>query len=117
MFSDTVWSTLIQFVLGPGLLAIIGFLLKKRIDSVANSVKATKYEITNLHPTHLRTDLDAKFSLVLARIDTVTDSIGYGNQKLDEHVEKYTQDSSRIYKTLADHERRIGLPRKVATKK
>ncbi len=61
-----VLSSVIQFVVGPVLLLVLGYVLdrrnKRRVDSVKN-------EITNEHKDHLRDDLDSKFALVFAKLD------------------------------------------------
>ena len=111
--SEQVWTVLIQFVLGPVAVLVVGWILNKEI-------KKTKQEITNSHPQHLRDDLDAKFALVFAKLDTSANIAKNVDNKLDDHIETYTRDSRTVFNTLADHENRLtgqaGKLRRVAKK-
>ena len=98
--TEQMWTVLVQFVVGPIAVLIVGWVLNREI-------KKTKQEITNSHPKHLRDDLDAKFELVFAKLDSNKDVIENVDNKLDEHVEIYTKNSSTIFSTLADHEQRL----------
>jgi hypothetical protein len=98
--SEQFWTVLIQFVVGPIAVLVVGWFLNREI-------KKTKQEITNSHPQHLRDDLDAKFQLVFAKLDTNADLIGNVDEKLDDHVDTYKRDSHTVYSTLADHEQRL----------
>jgi hypothetical protein len=111
--SEQVWTILIQFVIGPVAVLVVGWILNKEI-------KKTKQEITNSHPQHLRDDLDAKFALVFAKLDTSASLVANVDDKLDDHIETYKRDSSTVFGTLADHESRLtgqaGKLRRVAKK-
>lgn len=98
--TEQVWTVVIQFVVGPIAVLVVGWFLNREI-------KKTKQEITNSHPQHLRDDLDAKFLLVFAKLDTNADLIGNVDDKLDTHITDYKKDSTRVYKTLAEHEQRL----------
>lgn len=98
--TEQVWTVLIQFVLGPIAVLVVGWILNREI-------KKTKQEITNSHPQHLRDDLDAKFALVFAKLDTNANIAATVDEKLDEHIATYKRDSSTVFGTLADHEQRL----------
>lgn len=98
--TEQVWTVVIQFVVGPIAVLVVGWFLNREI-------KKTKQEITNSHPQHLRDDLDSKFQLVFAKLDTSADLIGSLDDKLDEHIVDYKLNSARVYKTLAEHEQRL----------
>lgn len=98
--TEQVWTVLIQFVVGPVAVLVVGWFLNREI-------KKTKQEITNSHPQHLRDDLDSKFQLVFAKLDTNADMIGNVEDKLDDHISDYKSNSATVYKTLADHEQRL----------
>lgn len=98
--TEQVWTVLIQFVLGPIAVLVVGWILNREI-------KKTKQEITNSHPQHLRDDLDAKFALVFAKLDTNADIATAVDEKLDDHISTYKRDSSTVFGTLADHEQRL----------
>lgn len=93
---DTFWSVVIQFLVGPLAVLIVGFFLNRKIND-------TKQTITNSHPVHLRDDLDGKFSLVFARQDTLIDMVHTVDKKLD----KQGAEIDQLYATAADHERRL----------
>lgn len=65
MDSSTINSS-IQWVVGPLLLLVVGWLLdmrsKKRIERV-------QYTLSNDHPKPFREDLDSKFSLLNSKMD------------------------------------------------
>lgn len=111
--SEQVWTVLIQFVLGPIAVLVVGWFLNREI-------KKTKQEITNSHPQHLRDDLDAKFALVFAKLDTNAKIAQNVDEKLDDHITTYKRDSNTVFGTLADHESRLtgqaGKLRRVAKK-
>lgn len=98
--TESMWTVLIQFVVGPVAVLVVGWFLNKEI-------KKTKQEITNSHPQHLRDDLDGKFQLVFAKLDTNADLIGNVDDKLDTHIAEYKSSGATVYKTLADHEQRL----------
>ena len=98
--SEQFWTVLVQFVLGPIAVLVVGWFLNKEI-------KKTKQEITNSHPQHLRDDLDAKFALVFAKLDTNSSMIKNVDDKLDDHIDTYKTNSSTVFGTLADHEQRL----------
>lgn len=98
--TEQVLTVLIQFVLGPIAVLVVGWFLNKEI-------KKTKQEITNSHPQHLRDDLDAKFALVFAKLDTNSSMIKNVDDKLDDHIDTYKNNSSTVFGTLADHEQRL----------
>lgn len=98
--SEQVWTVLIQFLVGPVAVLVVGAVLNREI-------KRTKQEITNSHPQHLRDDLDAKFQLVFAKLDTSASLVKDVDDKLDEHIDTYKRDSSTVFSTLADHETRL----------
>lgn len=98
--TEQVWTVLIQFVVGPVAVLIVGWFLNREI-------KKTKQEITNSHPQHLRDDLDGKFQLVFAKLDTNADLISNVEDKLDTHVQDYKANGATVYRTLADHEQRL----------
>lgn len=98
--SEQVWTVLIQFLVGPVAVLVVGAVLNREI-------KRTKQEITNSHPQHLRDDLDAKFQLVFAKLDTSASLVKDVDDKLDEHIDTYKRDSSTVFSTLADHEQRL----------
>jgi uncharacterized membrane-anchored protein YhcB (DUF1043 family) len=98
--SEQFWTILIQFVIGPIAVLVVGWFLNREI-------KKTKQEITNSHPQHLRDDLDAKFALVFAKLDTSANLVATVDEKLDDHIETYKRDSSTVFGTLADHENRL----------
>lgn len=111
--TEQVLTVLIQFVLGPIAVLVVGWILNREI-------KKTKQEITNSHPQHLRDDLDAKFALMFAKLDTNANLISNVDEKLDDHIVTYKRDSSVVFNTLADHESRLtgqaGKLRRVAKK-
>jgi len=111
--SEQFWTILIQFVIGPIAVLVVGWFLNREI-------KKTKQEITNSHPQHLRDDLDAKFALVFAKLDTNASIASTVDEKLDDHIATYKRDSSTVFGTLADHEHRLtgqaGKLRRVAKK-
>ena len=96
MLSEAAWLSILQFIVSPLILLIVGAVLNRRI-------KETKKEITNSHPMHLRDDLDKKFKLVFARQDTIVNELKQLDQKLDERHDDITQ----LYDTVADHEKRL----------
>lgn len=98
--SEQFWTVLIQFLVGPVAVVVVGAILNREI-------KKTKQEITNSHPQHLRDDLDAKFSLVFAKLDTNANIIQNVDDKLDDHIQDYKSNSHTVYTTLADHEQRL----------
>jgi len=98
--TEQVWTVVIQFVVGPIAVLVVGWFLNREI-------KKTKQEITNSHPQHLRDDLDAKFELVFAKLDTNADLIGNVDDKIDTHIADYKRNGATVYKTLADHEQRL----------
>lgn len=98
--SEQVITVLIQFVLGPIAVLVVGWFLNREI-------KKTKQEITNSHPQHLRDDLDAKFALVFAKLDTNANIAQNVDEKLDDHINTYKRDSQTVFGTLADHESRL----------
>lgn len=98
--SEQVITVLIQFVLGPIAVLVAGWFLNREI-------KKTKQEITNSHPQHLRDDLDAKFALVFAKLDTNANIAQNVDEKLDDHINTYKRDSQTVFGTLADHESRL----------
>lgn len=111
--SEQFWTITIQFVIGPIAVLVVGWFLNREI-------KKTKQEITNSHPQHLRDDLDAKFALVFAKLDTSANLVANVDDKLDDHIATYKRDSSTVFGTLADHESRLtgqaGKLRRVAKK-
>lgn len=111
--TEQVLTVLIQFVLGPIAVLVVGWILNREI-------KKTKQEITNSHPQHLRDDLDAKFALMFAKLDTNANLVSNVDEKLDDHIVTYKRDSSVVFSTLADHESRLtgqaGKLRRVAKK-
>lgn len=96
MVTESVWISLIQWLLGPVVLLIVGAFLNRRI-------KETRQEITNSHPTHLRDDLDGKFQLVFAKLDTALTE----QQNIDKKLDAMASDQGLVFKTLADHEQRL----------
>lgn len=98
--TEQVWTVLIQFVVGPVAVLIVGWILNREI-------KKTKQEITNSHPQHLRDDLDAKFALVFAKLDTNANIATIVDEKLDDHIQDYRENSITVFNTLADHENRL----------
>ena len=96
MVTESVWISLIKWLLGPVVLLIVGAFLNRKI-------KETKQEITNSHPTHLRDDLDGKFQLVFAKLDTALAE----QKNMDAKIDKVSVDHDTIFKTLADHEQRL----------
>lgn len=94
--TETFWISLIQFLISPAILLIVGAFLNRKI-------KETKQEITNSHPMHLRDDLDGKFKLVLARQDTIINELKGVDKKLD----LQRDDIDQLFQTAADHEKRL----------
>lgn len=118
--TESMWTVLIQFVVGPVAVALVGWFLSRKLKSTNESIEKTKKEITNSHPQHLRDDLDSKFKLVFAKLDTNANLISNMDTKLDDHISQYTSDSSTVFNTLADHENRLtgqaGKLRRVANR-
>lgn len=107
--TESVWVTLIQFLLSPIILLVLGSILNRRI-------KETKQEITNSHPIHLRDDLDNKFKLVFARQDSMLDRLVDMDDKLSGHMESASDEHRLIHGILADHESRLtGQAKKIRT--
>lgn len=94
--SEAFWIGLIQFLISPIILLIVGFVLNRKI-------KETKKEITNSHPVHLREDLDGKFKLVFAKFDTLIAE----HKNLDKKIDAHNTDIDTVFDTLADHEKRL----------
>lgn len=94
--TESVWLAIIQWTVSPLLLLIVGWFLNRRI-------KETKQEITNSHPTHLRDDLDGKFQLVFAKLDTALTE----QKNIDKKLDAMVSDQGLVFKTLADHEQRL----------
>lgn len=111
--SEPVWSAVVQFVIGPSFVIIVGAILSR---TLSKKIKNVREEITNSHPVHLRDDLDNKFKLVNAKIDTIIDE----QQELDKKMDAQLDDVSELYKTVADHEKRLtgqaGKLRRIASK-
>lgn len=119
--TESMWTVTIQFVLGPVAVLVVGWILNRKLKNTNERIEKTKKEITNSHPQHLRDDLDAKFKLVFAKLDTNASMIGSIDTKLDDHIIKYKEDASTVFTTLADHEGRLtgqaGKLRRVAKSK
>ena len=98
--TEQVWTVLIQFVVGPVAVLVVGWFLNREI-------KKTKQEITNSHPQHLRDDLDAKFALVFAKLNTNNNMMENIDHKIDDHIKDYRDNSITVFNTLADHENRL----------
>jgi len=96
MITESVLVATIQWLIGPVAVLILGACLNK-------SIKKTRKEITNSHPVHLRDDLDGKFKLVFAKLDTLRQEQQEIDRKLDTHAEEHDQ----IFNDLADHETRL----------
>jgi len=96
MITESVLVATIQWLIGPVAVLILGAFLNK-------SIKKTRKEITNSHPVHLRDDLDGKFKLVFAKLDTLRQEQQEIDRKLDTHAEEHDQ----IFNDLADHETRL----------
>ncbi len=94
--TEQVWISIIQWTVSPLLLLIVGAFLNRKI-------KETRQEITNSHPTHLRDDLDGKFQLVFAKLDTALTE----QQNIDKKLDAMANDHGLVFKTLADHEQRL----------
>lgn len=111
--SEPVWTALLQFVVGPVFVIIVGAFLNKTLSKKISNVRQ---EITNSHPMHLREDLDNKFKLVNAKIDTLIEE----QKEIDRKLNNQRDDLSEVFKTLADHEKRLtgqaGKLRRVANK-
>lgn len=107
--SEDIWVAVVQWLVGPLSLLVVGWFLNRKIQE-------TKKEITNSHPKHLRDDLDSKFQLVFAKLDTLTMEQENIDRKLDQHA----RDVAVIFNSLADHENRLtgqaGKLRRVAAK-
>jgi hypothetical protein len=108
--SEEVWIAVVQWLVGPLTLLIVGWFLNRKIQE-------TRKEITNSHPKHLRDDLDSKFELVFAKLDTLTSE----QENMDRKFDKHAKDMSVVYSSLADHESRLtgqaGKLRRVSAKK
>lgn len=59
----------VQFILGPLLILVVGWLLDRRAKHRTTRVE---YELKNRHEVNIRDDLDSKFKLVFAKIGHVT---------------------------------------------
>jgi hypothetical protein len=94
--TEQVWISIIQWTVSPLLLLIVGAFLNRKI-------KETRQEITNSHPTHLRDDLDGKFQLVFAKLDTALAE----QKNIDKKIDSMSEDQALVFKTLADHEQRL----------
>lgn len=57
-----LWIAVIQFVVGPVLLLVVGRMLKRRVDRVEE-------QLTNSHDTNIRDEITSKFDLVFAKIN------------------------------------------------
>lgn len=87
---------ILQWVVSPLILLIVGWVLNRKINE-------TKREITNSHPQHLRDDLDAKFKLVYAKLDTITSE----QKEFDSKLVRHSEDVALIFDELAEHEKRL----------
>jgi septal ring factor EnvC (AmiA/AmiB activator) len=96
MLSESVWIAIIQWCVGPVAVIILGAFLNK-------SIKKTRSEITNSHSVHLRDDLDGKFKLVFAKLDTLRQE----QQEIDKKLDAHAEDHNQIFGELADHEARL----------
>lgn len=85
-----------QWLVSPLILLIVGWFLNRKIQE-------TKKEITNSHPQHLRDDLDAKFKLVYAKLDTVMSE----QKEFDSKLTRHSEDVAIIFDELAEHEARL----------
>lgn len=107
--SEEVWIAVVQWLVGPLTLLIVGWFLNRKIQE-------TRKEITNSHPKHLRDDLDSKFELVFAKLDTLATE----QESMDRKLDKHAKDVTVIFSSLADHENRLtgqaGKLRRVASK-
>ena len=87
---------ILQWIVSPLILVIVGWFLNRKINE-------TKREITNSHPQHLRDDLDGKFKLVYAKLDTIAQEQVEMDSKISDHAWEHDE----IFSTLADHEKRL----------
>jgi hypothetical protein len=110
MTVESWWVSLLQWLISPLILLIVGWFLNRKIQE-------TKKEITNSHPQHLRDDLDAKFKLVFAKLDTIASE----QKEFDSKLSKLTENDALIFDELAQHEARLtgqaGKLRRVANGK
>ena len=110
MTVESWWVSLLQWLISPLILLVVGWFLNRRIQE-------TKKEITNSHPQHLRDDLDAKFKLVFAKLDTISSE----QKEFDGKLIKHAEDVALIFDELAQHEARLtgqaGKLRRVANGK
>lgn len=88
--------SLLQWLVSPLILLVVGWFLNRKIQE-------TKKEITNSHPQHLRDDLDAKFKLVFAKLDTIASE----QQEFDGKLVRHAEDVAIIFDELAEHEARL----------
>lgn len=96
MISESVLVAIIQWCIGPIAVIILGAFLNK-------SIKKTRNEITNSHSVHLRDDLDGKFKLVFAKLDTLRQE----QQEIDRKIDNHAVEHDQIFSDLADHEIRL----------
>lgn len=108
--TEDVWVAIVQWLVGPLSLLVVGWFLNRKIQE-------TRKEITNSHPKHLRDDLDSKFELVFAKLDT----LAIEQERIDTKFDKHAKDMSVVFSSLADHESRLtgqaGKLRRITPKK
>jgi glutathionyl-hydroquinone reductase len=96
MTVESVLLGILQWLISPLILLLVGWFLNRKINE-------TKKEITNSHPQHLRDDLDSKFKLVFAKLDTIVSE----QRELDTKHSKHAEDVALIFDELAQHEARL----------
>lgn len=86
--STEIISNLIQFVIGPGLVAVLGGLMVKINDRVKKAEKAATVaadQVTNSHATNLRDDIDNLKDSVKDGFDSVKETLVDHRDILDNH--------------------------------
>lgn len=103
--TEPVWVALIQWVIGPVSLALIGIVgarISKRLRSVEQSTNVVKNEVKNSHTTNLRNDLDQKFELVFLKLDeqgAKLDAHGAELRGMSRTLKDHSKDISELFRT------------------
>lgn len=81
-------NSVIQFVIGPGLVAALGVLVartNKRVKSVEEATTKTNEQVSNSHGTNLRDDIDKISRNLTAGFESVDRVLKDHGNRLDNH--------------------------------
>jgi hypothetical protein len=76
--SDAVLVAIISgsfTTLGGIILAILGWLLSRRVNRIAEDTKATRVQVENDHPTNLREENDERHHENSTKLDTLIETV------------------------------------------